>query len=549
MRERTRARRAISGTTVGVLAAAGLGLAAPLAGAATVVDKVRASDIVAWDVTSNEPAPTGWFAQDDDQIGAGSYELVEGSDGSDGDGTLRLVAPTGADKATVKKATAAGTKLADVTAGGYRVRTTTGAAPSYQLVIDCNGGTLADGGFATLNHIPTQVPADGWKTWDTVDGGQATYWATRYILSDGTTSNTVPAPGGPTVVINRWESKPLADFQAACATGLALTYGVSVGRDEAHDAEVDHVVLNDSETNFQRVMIDRFAGADRVATAVEASQGLWADQAASSAAIATAATFADGLAGGPLAVAAGGPLLLNNASFLDGRVSDELERVLAPGSRVYVLGGTAALSSDVSSAISSLGFTVVRLAGADRYATAVEIADELGTPDAIFLTSGTNFPDALSASPAAVREVGVLLLTRDTSMTSATAAYLADHPTATRYAIGGPAATAAGPLVLPANRLVGINRFDTAVRTAQRFFDGNDVVTFASGRAFPDALGGGAFAGTVDAPMLLVDTTAVPGVLATYLEDQRLAIEVGALFGGPVAVSADVADALTGILN
>lgn len=548
MRERTYARRATSVTAIGVLAAAGLGLAAPMSAAESVVDKVRASDIVAWDASGGDPVPTGWFAQEDDQIGDGSYELVEGSSGGDGDGSLRLVTPTGDDKATVKKATPAGTSLGDIASGSYQVRTTTGAAPAYQIVIDCNGGTLADGGFSTLNHIPSQTPADGWKTWDTVSGGTATYWSTWNIHTDGTTSSST-VPEGKTVAIPRFEPRPLSDFQDACTEGLALTFGVSVGRDEAHDAEVDHVALNDSEANFQRITVDRFAGADRISTAVEASQGLFGDQEASAAVIATASTFADGLAGGPLAVAAGGPLLLNNASFLDGRVSTELERVLAPGSRVYVLGGTAALSSEVASAIDALGFTVVRLGGADRYATAVKIARELGTPDSIFLTSGTNFPDALSASPAAVREAGVLLLTRDTSMAGATSAYLAEYPTATRYAIGGPAATAAGSLVLPANRVVGINRFDTAVRTAGRFFDRNDVVMFASGRDFPDALSGGAFAGTVDAPMLLVDPSAVPGVLVTYLEEQRLAIDVGAVFGGTVAVSADVADALTAILN
>jgi len=552
MRKSMAARRATSATVVGVLAVAGLGLAGSSSAAETSVEKVRASDISAWDAAGTDPVPTGWFAQADDQIGDGAYALVESSEGGDGDGNLRLTTPAGTDKATLKKLAPAGTALADVASGSYQVKTTTGAAPAYQIVIDCNGGTFADSGFSTLNHIPTQAPADGWKTWDTVSGGAATYWSTWNILDDGTTSGAT-VPEGKTVAIPRFEPRPLSAFQTACADGLAVTYGVSVGRDEAHVADVDHVAFNGSETNFQVVTVDRFAGSDRVATAVEASQGLFPDKgdpdAAHAAVVATAKDFADGLAGGPLAVAADGPLLLTNAAFLDGRVAAELQRLLAAGSPVYVLGGTNALSDEVEAGIAALGFEPIRLAGATRFSTAVEIANEIGTPDSIFLTSGTNFPDALSASPAAVRAGGVLLLTRDTAMTAETLAYLSEHSSATRFAIGGPAAQAAGALVSPANRIVGVNRFDTAVRTAQRFFPGSAVVTFASGRAFPDALGGGAFAGFVDAPMLLVEPSSVPAVLAAYLDGQRLSIDGAALFGGTAAVSTSVENALTAALN
>ena len=76
------------------------------------------------------------------------------------------------------------------------------------------------------------------------------------------------------------------------------------------------------------------------------------------------------LAGTPFAVAKHGPLLLTATAALDPAVSAEIRRVLAPGGTVYLLGGTAALTPAVANAVAALGFPVVRIAGADRFATA-----------------------------------------------------------------------------------------------------------------------------------------------------------------------------------
>ena len=88
----------------------------------------------------------------------------------------------------------------------------------------------------------------------------------------------------------------------------------------------------------------RFAGADRIATAVAVSQAAFAPGGARAAVIARSDTYPDALAGAPLAAAKGGPLLLTARDALDGRVEAELGRALPPSSTVYLLGGTGALS-------------------------------------------------------------------------------------------------------------------------------------------------------------------------------------------------------------
>lgn len=89
--------------------------------------------------------------------------------------------------------------------------------------------------------------------------------------------------------------------------------------------------------------VSRLAGGDRYATSVRISRSAYASS--DSVVIATGTSFPDGLAGGPVAALLPGPLLLVSPTHLPTAVRAELQR-LAP-SRVYVLGGTRAVSASV----------------------------------------------------------------------------------------------------------------------------------------------------------------------------------------------------------
>ena len=97
--------------------------------------------------------------------------------------------------------------------------------------------------------------------------------------------------------------------------------------------------------------IGRRAGVDRYETAVAISRATFAGG-AGHVFIATGANFPDGLAGGPAAAMAGGPLLLVRDTSLPNSVRDELLR-LGPG-RVTILGGMNAVSESVRAEITRL---------------------------------------------------------------------------------------------------------------------------------------------------------------------------------------------------
>jgi len=293
--------------------------------------------------------------------------------------------------------------------------------------------------------------------------------------------------------------------------------------------------------------VTRIAGANRDATAVAASRELFpASGSAKAVVLASNAAFADALAGAPLAATKGGPLLLTTPTGLDPLVATEVMRVLPAGGTVYILGGVAAVDPAVDAALASDGLQVQRLAGANRFATAVAVAGALGNPTTVFEATGLDFPDGLAAGAAAFHARAAVLFTDGSTQAPETAAYLAAHP-GTNYAIGGPAHQADPG----ATAIVGSDRYATAADVATTFWPApdsqNTAIGFASGVTFPDALSGGANIAGHGGPLLLVPPDgALPAGVASYLAALPTSITTGLLYGGTAAVGDDVASEIWG---
>ncbi len=103
----------------------------------------------------------------------------------------------------------------------------------------------------------------------------------------------------------------------------------------------------------------RLSGEDRFDTAVAISQDAWADGAADAVVLTRSDVFADALAGTPLAVAKGGPLLITDRDQLVPAVRSEIRRLLGSDTSktVYLLGGPVALDASVQSSVQSHGST------------------------------------------------------------------------------------------------------------------------------------------------------------------------------------------------
>jgi hypothetical protein len=303
------------------------------------------------------------------------------------------------------------------------------------------------------------------------------------------------------------------------------------------------------------LLAPRLDGIRRIETAIEISQSLFDDAGLRSAALAekrsanavvlaTGYAFPDALVGGPLAADLTAPLLLTEADELNAATKAEIERVLADGQTVHVLGGTAAISDAIADELEAAGFVVVRHAGATRYATATAVAAALGNPGDVVLASGHNFPDALAGGAAAASIDGAVLLVDGEEVGSDTAAYLAAHP-GQRFAVGGPAARA----VPSATPLAGQDRYETAKLVADSFFpDGAEYVGIASGADFPDALAGGAHIANLGGPLLLTSPTSLSQATKSYVDEHATMIEAAYIYGGTAAIAEAVREAVAAIV-
>ncbi|GGS17523.1 cell wall-binding repeat-containing protein [Actinokineospora fastidiosa] len=349
---------------------------------------------------------------------------------------------------------------------------------------------------------------------------------------------------------------------AACAaTAAVLAGGVAAGAGTAA-AAVDDTCRTADKVGTTTAL--RYAGRDRYTTAVCVSRGTWADAATADAkepylakavVLARGDDFPDALAGGPLAGHLGAPLLLTTPTALRTEVREEILRVLPSGGTVYLLGSTASLSAGVESAIKQLGYATKRLAGANRFETAIKIADELPDTSRFFVTTGMDFPDALAAGSLAAAinrqgdETWALMFTNDSVMPAATATFMRQRRTqfgAWTLATAGRAADTAAVNAFGAgsltDRFVGRNRFETAALVAGQYVvDGalrGEGVGIANGMNFPDALAGTPTLAVYGEPLLLAQDTVLPAETRAFLE--RTAGKAPGMDGDPATANIDI---------
>jgi len=204
-----------------------------------------------------------------------------------------------------------------------------------------------------------------------------------------------------------------------------------------------------------------------------------------------------------------------------------------PGQYLYaklpeIRDGAAALMSTPAA------FPHTRLAGADRYGTAVAISQSAFQPQspgsAVTVASGANFPDALAAGPVAAAQGGPLLLVPQDGALPLTDSDELRRLNPSRVDIAG--GTAAVSSVVQSElqgfarpgtvfRWAGQNRYETAAKLAGLTGGLGKTVFIATGASFPDALGGSADAGRLGGALMLTDRYALPQATATALSSGK----------------------------
>lgn len=229
-------------------------------------------------------------------------------------------------------------------------------------------------------------------------------------------------------------------------------------------------------------------------------------------------------------------------------VRSRTRAVVAMVASVALLTG-AIVATPVGSASAA---SVDRLYGADRYATSVAIAQQAypeGAP-IVFLATGSGFADALSAAPAAAAHGGPLLLTDPRTLPASVTAELKRLAPELVVVVGGTGAvagsivTAVRGLGLTVERVSGDDRYATSRAIVERFFAEAPTAWLATGANFPDALAASAAAGSIGAPVVLVNGVekSLPSATVTLLD--ALGVTTTLIAGGTGVVSTSVEEGL-----
>lgn len=296
----------------------------------------------------------------------------------------------------------------------------------------------------------TPVTKTGWSRWSGADRyatavaiSKATFTQSDFVyvvsgenFPDGLAAGPVAGVNQAPVLLTKRDSVP--EVVAAELARLDPNTVIVVGGTQViTDATMDALEAASGAG------VVRFAGATRYATAVRLARAMEEVQTAY---IASGESFADALAAGPAAGSEYAPLLLTKKDSLPPETRDYLAG--SELSRIVIAGGTLAVSSAVEDAIRAAvpAATIIRHAGRDRYHTARKIALSIpSTTGTVLYAPGSNFPDALAATPAAIINGAPLLLTRagchpDETML-ATDFLTPEH----QVAVGGSSVTYAGP--------------------------------------------------------------------------------------------------------
>jgi putative cell wall-binding protein len=435
--------------------------------------------------------------------------------------------------------------------------------------VDNNMGLSPDGHFQPTRTDPMGRAGDFW--WD--DQGEGNCWQGNERRDGGVTSNmphiTQPqaqmglpdcdsggsvAPPEPIAIPNAAKSGQIA----SCATF------------DRYDNPRPCYWMDDPEIPAERepatTAVGRHAGDDRVGTAIALSRHvhhMTGEMAGMShnVVIARADDYADALVAAPLARRLNAPVLLTRGDRLDTRVTAELRRLNAR--RAFVMGGTSALSANVAQGLAAAGVTdVQRVAGADRFDTAAQVARLLGGSQA-YLAKGVDsdvnraWPDAVAVSGLAASQMRPILLTRGNALPDATRDVIEHLGIRNLTIVGGEAAISADvastveDLVPYPERVGGENRYETSALLADRSeintMDPNQV-WLVTGRNWPDALAAGASAGYVGSILLLVDGRAesLEGHSGEWLDGRYFPSDEIHLIGGTSALSQGIQDSLAG---
>lgn len=180
------------------------------------------------------------------------------------------------------------------------------------------------------------------------------------------------------------------------------------------------------------IKVERISGDDRYTTAIAAAKKLGQS---SKIFLANGANFADALSAGSYASKNGHPIILTENNKLTPSTREYLKSTSA---EIIIVGGEIAVSAETEKQIRATGKTVSRIAGGNRFTTAVEMSKKYySTSTVSVVANGWDFVDALTAVPYAASMNAPILLTNKDSVDAGVTDYIVESKISNYHFVGG----------------------------------------------------------------------------------------------------------------
>lgn len=281
------------------------------------------------------------------------------------------------------------------------------------------------------------------------------------------------------------------------------------------DLKALRIKLNDVATNGK---LETLAGSDRIQTSIEVSKDTFAKGTAKNIVLVSDQVIADGLAATPFAAQMEAPVLLTNKDSISKELMAEIERAMAEGGKVYLVGGESVLTPALESQLDAKFIDFERIAGENREATSLEIAKRMNKVDELYVAGSYAQADSMSIAGVAAQKGNPILLVGKDGLSKEQEKWVKFNANnVEHYIVGGEShisndtkAELNDMTSKDVSRLAGNGRQETNAKVIDKFYAGQAVdaayIVKSDDKGLVDALSAGAATAKTDnkkAPIVL----------------------------------------------
>lgn len=244
------------------------------------------------------------------------------------------------------------------------------------------------------------------------------------------------------------------------------------------------------------------------------------------------------------------PILYTNSGYVTQGTMDLIHSMDLD--EIYVLGGELSINQSVVNQLKNeLDIKVSRIEGRSRYdANVSAVRANFNQRSQVVIASGEVYSDALYGVSLANTFDAPVVLTKTNRLEPLTIELLKELNVKNATIIGGPLTVTSNvesqlrELGIKHDRIAGRNRYIGSAEVATASYSNPENIVIASGEVFSDALVSAPLAQKLNAPILLVRSNRMEGIVENYIKDSLPTTKNLYIQGGSLTIEHSLVDSI-----